>query len=443
MLTLLGVTAIASAGGAWWYTQEGFSQAPDTTAVVFTDAVRAGEYGRAYDLLTPRSRTALTFSQFQQLIRAFQQRLPADSSGVTVVKDDGFFARGATLTLHGETRAVQRVTRATPPLRLQLENGRWRVVATNLYAHAMVALLPDLRDLIPPNRPGEQHFGSRSDIDRAVATEKAKGDELLRRVNTWHLRAVAFDDSFKAQGLLKEAAALRQALDPALVEAARRARTAASRDRLNDLMIQAFVAFNMYDNERAAAIYRQVLASPLATQKQRSDAQGGLEEIAGRNRTKAHWASLEQANRAYDRAEHQKAIAILQELLAEDDLTVEQRAQVNYLLSFAYRDFEDVPNNMQKAIDAARAATDADPSNGEYWCNLGDRLRQYKVHGESTRAFLRGISRASTSKVKADCYVYYGWNLYEDDDYDGARAAWEKAVDLDPQNPDALRALNQ
>lgn len=141
-------------------------------------------------------------------------------------------------------------------------------------------------------------------------------------------------------------------------------------------------------------------------------------------------------------------------------------AMTYYNLSFAYRDSEDVPNNMQKAIDAAKSAVDeidkvmiAEQSEKEinpdkslilgglsqerkanYLSALGDLYRKYGAIDLSIKTHKQAIN---LNPENADIYAWYGLALYVDGQYYLGRQQWEKALELDSANADASKFLNQ
>ena len=151
---------------------------------------------------------------------------------------------------------------------------------------------------------------------------------------------------------------------------------------------------------------------------------------------------LADASRFYDQARFADAIAANQVALDANTITDGQRGRADHNLAFAFRDFKSAPNNMDKAIDAARAATLVQPSKGDYWCTLGDLLRQYTLYDEAINAFNTGIGKAAGA-VKADCLVWRGLTKYIQEDIYQARADWRAALTLEPTNTNAKKFLKE
>jgi tetratricopeptide (TPR) repeat protein len=134
------------------------------------------------------------------------------------------------------------------------------------------------------------------------------------------------------------------------------------------------------------------------------------------------------------------------------------------------------PNaNRQRALDEAQAATEADPDNAFAWFNLGSDLVYFERYGEAAQAYdksreiglplrmfryqfgpfwayfhsnriddllvLTDYARGVT-EMSEEAWLWYGWALYRQNDLDGARAAWNKALSInDAPYVDARSAL--
>lgn len=119
--------------------------------------------------------------------------------------------------------------------------------------------------------------------------------------------------------------------------------------------------------------------------------------------------------------------------------------------------------NRQRALEAAQAATAADPDDSFAWFNLGSDLVYFERYEEAAQAYdksreiglplrmfryqfgpfwayfhsgriedllvLTDYARGVT-EMSEEAWLWYGWGLYRQDDYAGAREAWNKALSI-------------
>ena len=131
--------------------------------------------------------------------------------------------------------------------------------------------------------------------------------------------------------------------------------------------------------------------------------------------------------------------------------------------------------NRQRALDSAQAATEANPDDAFAWFNLGSNLVYFERYEEAALAYdksraiglplrmfryqfgpfiayfhsgrnddllvLTDYARGVT-EMSEEAWLWYGWGLYRQDDFKGAKAAWEKALSIN-ESPyvDARKAL--
>lgn len=131
--------------------------------------------------------------------------------------------------------------------------------------------------------------------------------------------------------------------------------------------------------------------------------------------------------------------------------------------------------NRQRALDEARAATLTDPGNAFAWFNLGSDLVYFERYSEAAQAYdksreiglplrmfryqfgpfwayfhsdriddllvLTDYARGIT-EMSEETWLWYGWGLFRQNDFKGAKAAWEKALSInDAPYVDAYNAL--
>jgi tetratricopeptide (TPR) repeat protein len=131
--------------------------------------------------------------------------------------------------------------------------------------------------------------------------------------------------------------------------------------------------------------------------------------------------------------------------------------------------------NRQRALDEAQAATIAGPENAFAWFNLGSDLVYFERYDEAAQAYDRAreiglplrmfryqfgpfwayfhsnrIDELLTitdyargvTEMSEEAWLWYGWALYRQNDYNGAREAWNKALSINNSSyVDAHNAL--
>ena len=135
----------------------------------------------------------------------------------------------------------------------------------------------------------------------------------------------------------------------------------------------------------------------------------------------------------------------------------------------------DADANRQRALDEAQAATVADPNDAYAWFNLGSDLVYFERYDEAALAYdksreiglplrmfryqfgpfwayfhsnriddllaLTDYARGVTD-MSEEAWLWYGWALYRQNDFKGAKAAWQKALSInDAPYVDARTAL--
>jgi tetratricopeptide (TPR) repeat protein len=135
----------------------------------------------------------------------------------------------------------------------------------------------------------------------------------------------------------------------------------------------------------------------------------------------------------------------------------------------------DVDMNRQRALDSAQALTESDPEDPYAWFNLGSDLVYFERYEEAARAYdrareiglplrmfryqfgpfwayfhaeriddllvLTDYARAITD-MSEEAWFWYGWALYRQNDFEGARKAWNKALSInDSSYVDVRNAL--
>lgn len=131
--------------------------------------------------------------------------------------------------------------------------------------------------------------------------------------------------------------------------------------------------------------------------------------------------------------------------------------------------------NRQRALELAQAATQAIPQDAFAWFNLGSNLVYFERYSEAALAYdqarqiglplrmfryqfgpflayfhgnrnadllaLTDYARGVT-EMSEEAWLWYGWALYRQGDYKKAKAAWEKALSINPSSyVDARSAL--
>ena len=135
----------------------------------------------------------------------------------------------------------------------------------------------------------------------------------------------------------------------------------------------------------------------------------------------------------------------------------------------------DVAANREKSLANARAQTESNPEDAYAWFNLGSDLVYFEQYQEASIAYDKArelglplrmfryqfgpfwayfhADRIEDLQVLTDyslgitnmseeTWFWYGWALYRQDDFEGAKAAWEKALKINPSPyADAYDAL--
>ena len=131
--------------------------------------------------------------------------------------------------------------------------------------------------------------------------------------------------------------------------------------------------------------------------------------------------------------------------------------------------------NRQRSLEIAQAATEANPDDAYAWFNLGSNLVYFERYEEAALAYdksreiglplrmfryqfgpfiayfqsgrnddllvLTDYARGVT-EMSEEAWLWYGWGLYSQNDFKGAKAAWEKALSInDSIYVDARNAL--
>jgi tetratricopeptide (TPR) repeat protein len=135
----------------------------------------------------------------------------------------------------------------------------------------------------------------------------------------------------------------------------------------------------------------------------------------------------------------------------------------------------DADFNRQRALEIAQAAADADAADAFAWFNLGSNLVYFERYDEAGLAYdkARQISlplrmfryqfgpfiayfqsnrnedllaladyAKGVTEMSEETWLWYGWGLYRKDDFEGARAAWNKALSIRPGYVDAQYAID-
>lgn len=135
----------------------------------------------------------------------------------------------------------------------------------------------------------------------------------------------------------------------------------------------------------------------------------------------------------------------------------------------------DADANRQRALESAQAAVQADPEDAFAWFNLGSNLVYFERYDQAALAYdqatqiglplrmfryqfgpfiayfhanrdadllaLTDYARGVT-EMSEEAWLWYGWALYRQGEYQKAKAAWEKALSINPSTyVDARTAL--
>jgi tetratricopeptide (TPR) repeat protein len=137
----------------------------------------------------------------------------------------------------------------------------------------------------------------------------------------------------------------------------------------------------------------------------------------------------------------------------------EDEEEIRAILGTAW----DPDANRQQALENALTATEADPGNTFAWFNLGSNLVYFERYEEAALAYdksrelglplrmfryqfgpffayfnsnriedllaLTDYARSITD-MSEEAWLWYGWALYRQNDFKGAKAAWEKALSI-------------
>jgi tetratricopeptide (TPR) repeat protein len=135
----------------------------------------------------------------------------------------------------------------------------------------------------------------------------------------------------------------------------------------------------------------------------------------------------------------------------------------------------DPDQNRQRALEQAQAAAADDPDDAYAWFNLGSNLVYFERYDEAGLAYdrsrelglplrmfryqfgpfiayfqanrnedlllLADYARGVT-EMSEETWLWYGWGLYRKNDFDGALAAWNKALSIHPGYKDAQYAID-
>lgn len=149
----------------------------------------------------------------------------------------------------------------------------------------------------------------------------------------------------------------------------------------------------------------------------------------------------------------------------------DSEAELASLLGSAW----DVDANRQQSLANARAQTETNPDDAFAWFNLGSDLVYFEQYQEASIAYDKARELGlplrmfryqfgpfwayfhaeriadlqvlteyalSITDMSEETWFWYGWALYRQEDYDGAKSAWEKALKINPSPyADAYTAL--
>ncbi len=119
--------------------------------------------------------------------------------------------------------------------------------------------------------------------------------------------------------------------------------------------------------------------------------------------------------------------------------------------------------NRQRALEGAKAVTEAEPNNAFAWFNMGSDLVYFERYEEAALAYdksreiglplrmfryqfgpfiayfqsnrnedllvLTNYARGIT-EMSEEAWLWYGWGLFRQNDFEGAKAAWQKALSI-------------
>lgn len=207
---------------------------------------------------------------------------------------------------------------------------------------------------------------------------------------------------------------------------------------VNTLIQQASATENGGDINQALSEYREILTSATLSEERRQFAEEKIAELE----TTLVRHKLSEGDKLYDKGDYPGAISLLKEVVESEYAPDDVKARAYYVLSYAFRD-DSSAGGLQQAIEMARKSTELEDSNAEYWCSLGDHLRNYKSFDLAANAFLTGIDHASDDKEKANCYVWKGANELQQGNHSLACDSWKYARLLDPNNANAERLMTE
>lgn len=420
----VGAALLGSFGA--WYGLGGYWKDSTPTLTAFKSAMKDQDRTALRTLLDTSTAQGLSREQLDMLMG----NLPNYSDpalSTTIEKPEGlqhYFARQNIVRSSYDRKSGSQAGELFTPLTLTLERGEWRFDGTELIKVAF-----QLNGLAL-----EQAAKKVTELDNLSRTEIARRKDAAERdykeLLAFASQAQDADERFNPSDKLVNAKARLGKIQERLAWFSKINDT-------EDLFSKARALTEGGDVAGAMATYQTILRTIEATAAQKEQARDLLSIVGAADVE----LKVGEARRLYGRADYQKAISVLQEVVDNDDASEFVKAEALSLMGFAFRDYSDAPNNLQRAIGAAREAKDLEPTNSYYWCNLGDLLRQYRNYDAANDAFNRGIELALTPSGKAECYVWQGVNHMDTGDYSIARYLWETALSLDPQNPDARRFL--
>lgn len=91
---------------------------------------------------------------------------------------------------------------------------------------------------------------------------------------------------------------------------------------------------------------------------------------------------------------------------------------------------------LDEAIKVYRSALKAEPKAGETWFNLGNTLRELGQRGEAEQAYRHAIAAGNCAMGGAHVYSNLGLLLQDNDAFDAAIAAHQRAISLQPRAPE-------
>ena len=416
---LVGVSGLVYATAGGW-------RSPEPVLQQFLQSVDEGNRAALKAVLVPRGQETLTRANLDQLLAGLPE-YKDDDVKYRIVYPDGiqrYFTRHASVVFMLSGADAESRNQIYQPIHLQLNRGAWGIVPTSLFASAAsnhVLKVQRTRQSID-----QQDSMSREWINKIRTDSKGNAAGFTQMIAA----AQEYDEEFTAQRLQKEIKDHMTVIEKSLLRISQL-------NTIEDMFDKSDALSEAGNLEDSMELLNQILQSTIATDAQKSRAGLALSTTG----SAYLYDLLTEANNLYGRAEYQESISTLQKVIASSDANDSQKADAQYLLSFAYREYKEAPNNMQRAISAARVSTELDRDNAGYWCHLGDLLRLYEVHNEANEAFQKGIQKAESPSEKAYCYVWQGVNYQAQGEYEIAKYVWETALSLDPGNEDALRFL--